>query len=62
MKSQIKQVMNMSDIGPFYIETIHKETKYHYILENMFNMSIDEIIREYWSLRQLRVAYCHPFG
>ena len=61
MKSQIKQIYNWTDQN-FYIEVIRKERKYHSILENTFNMTIEDIIDEYWRLRRLRISYAHPFG
>lgn len=61
MKAEIKKIFNW-DKKEFYIEIVRKQTKYHYILEKTFNMSIKEIIEEYWRLRRLRLNYAHPFG
>lgn len=59
MKSEIKKVFNWDK--EFYIDVVRKQKKYHYVLENMFNMSIDDIISEYWRLRHLRNLYSHPY-
>jgi chromosome segregation ATPase len=61
MKAEIKKIFSWKQ-QEFYIEVIREERKYHSILEKTFNMSINDIINEYWRLRRLRVSYAHPFG
>lgn len=61
MKTEIKKVYNWEHHS-FQIGKLKSETQHHYILEKTFGMSIDNIIDQYWKLRQERTKYAHPFG
>lgn len=58
-KNKIKTIYGWS--SPFYIEDIREDKKYHSYLIEQFNMSIEEIIKNYYIKRRIRNSLCHPF-
>lgn len=57
LKTTIKNVYNFDN--DFYIEDIKNNKKYHKKLEKILNNSIDEIIKNYYELREKRNKFAH---